>query len=42
VGEVAMRAALPEVRKWVQSSVEPAFDDKARIATVRPAPMPAD
>lgn len=42
VGEVAMRAALPEVRKWVQPPSEAAFDEKARAATVRPAPMPAD
>jgi NTE family protein len=42
VGEVAMRAALPEVRKWAQPPAEAAFDEKARAATVRPAPMPAD
>ena len=42
-GEVAMRKALPEVRKWFEASlattVAPA---KARPATTKPAPMPAD
>jgi NTE family protein len=42
VGEAAMRAALPEVRKWVQAPAQPALDEKAANATVRPAPMPAD
>jgi NTE family protein len=42
-GEVAMRKALPEVRKWfeapVQTSAAPA---KERRAVPRAAPMPAD
>jgi NTE family protein len=41
VGEVAMRKALPEVRKWLES---PASDYAGieRRALPRPAPMPAD
>lgn len=42
VGEVAMRAAMPEVRKWVQSPAQAGVDSKASVAPVRPAPMPAD
>ena len=41
VGESAMRAALPQVRKWLESSVEPA-SGAAKPSTVSPAPMPAD
>lgn len=41
VGEVAMRAALPEVRKWVQAPAQAGLD-RASAAPVRPAPMPAD
>jgi NTE family protein len=40
-GEVAMRKALPEVRKWLQTSVEPPLPAKAH-AVAKPAPMPAD
>ena len=44
VGEVAMRNALPEVRKWLEAPAEtpvPAKPLRAR-AVARPAPMPAD
>jgi NTE family protein len=41
-GEVAMRNALPEVRKWLASPVESAADAKTTPAVARPAPMPAD
>jgi NTE family protein len=42
-GEAAMRAALPEVRKWMEAP-EPAEvpGKKARPVVARPAPMPAD
>jgi NTE family protein len=40
VGETAMRAALPEVRKWMQ--VEAAADTVPAQPVPRPAPMPAD
>jgi NTE family protein len=42
-GEAAMRAAMPEVRKWIEA---PAFAEtptkKTHHAVARPAPMPAD
>jgi NTE family protein len=45
-GEVAMRQALPEVRKWLEAPAEVAVPAKApakvRRAVPRPAPMPAD
>jgi NTE family protein len=44
-GEMAMRQALPEVRKWLEAQAEavPAkVPAKARPAAPRPAPMPAD
>jgi NTE family protein len=41
-GEVAMRQALPEVRKWLEVPAETPVVAKARRAAVRPAPMPAD
>jgi NTE family protein len=45
-GEVAMRKALPEVRKWLERpavAVVPAqVPAKVRPAVARPAPMPAD
>jgi NTE family protein len=45
-GEVAMRKALPEVRKWLTVPEEPAADAKTVDANgspeARPAPMPAD
>jgi hypothetical protein len=40
-GEVAMRKALPEVRKWLEIPAEPAADAKT-TPVVAPAPMPAD
>jgi NTE family protein len=44
VGESAMRAALPEVRKWLETPAETAAPAKPRRtrAVPRPAPMPAD
>lgn len=41
VGEAAMRAALPEVRKWVETSLETQLAGPIP-APVRAAPMPAD
>jgi NTE family protein len=40
-GEVAMRKALPEVRKWLVASPEPVAD-ATTPAAADPAPMPAD
>ena len=42
VGEVAMRNALPEVRKWLATAEESAVIAKTSPAVGRPAPMPAD
>lgn len=42
VGEVAMRAALPEVRRWLESSAQAASPTKTIPAIPRPAPMSAD
>ena len=42
VGEVAMRKALPEVRKWLATPVEDASAAKGQPAVAKPAPMPAD
>ena len=41
-GEVAMRQALPEVRKWLETPAETPVGAKARPALPSPAPMPAD
>jgi NTE family protein len=41
-GEVAMRQALPEVRKWLETPAEIALVPKARPALPSPAPMSAD
>jgi NTE family protein len=41
-GEVAMRQALPEVRKWMETPTESSVAAKARPVVARPAPMPAD
>jgi NTE family protein len=41
VGELAMRAALPEVRKWLETT-SAAADPTPTTAIARPAPMPAD
>jgi hypothetical protein len=42
VGEVAMRKALPEVRKWMQTLAEEMYPAVERRAAPRTAPMPAD
>jgi NTE family protein len=42
VGEVAMRKALPEVRKWLEAPAEVPYTGTERRAVPRPAPMPAD
>ncbi len=41
-GEVAMRQAMPEVRKWLETPVEAPVVAKARAAVVRTLPMAAD
>jgi NTE family protein len=41
-GEVAMRNALPEVRKWIEAPAEASFAAQPRSVVARPAPMPAD
>jgi NTE family protein len=41
-GEVAMRQALPEVRRWLETGAENLVPAKARPVVARPAPMPAD
>ncbi|MFZ1009802.1 MAG: patatin-like phospholipase family protein [Candidatus Sulfotelmatobacter sp.] len=41
-GEVAMRQALPEVRKWMEIPVESSASVNAHPVVARPAPMPAD
>jgi NTE family protein len=41
-GEIAMRQALPEVRKWMETPVEVPVPAKRRRLVVRPAPMAAD
>lgn len=42
VGEVAMRKALPEVRKWLEVPAEATSAGPERREVPRPAPMPAD
>jgi hypothetical protein len=42
VGEAAMRAALPEVRKWIESPSPADLSANVTPAVSRPAPMPAD
>jgi len=42
VGEAAMRAALPEVRKWMATPAETADETSKSSAVTRPAAMPAD
>jgi NTE family protein len=42
VGELAMRRALPEVRKWLEVPVEVAARRKAPVLIAQPAPTPAD
>jgi predicted acylesterase/phospholipase RssA len=41
-GEVAMRQALPEVRKWLVTPGETSAPAKPRQVVASPAPMPAD
>jgi NTE family protein len=41
-GEVAMRNALPVVRKWLEAPVDATYTGTERRAMPRPAPMPAD
>ena len=42
VGEVAMRGALPAVRRWLAASTEESYPVNERRAAPRTAPMPAD
>jgi len=42
VGEVAMRGALPAVRRWLATSTEESYPVHERRAAPRTAPMPAD
>jgi NTE family protein len=42
VGELAMRSALPEVRKWLDAPVEAAAPMTAPALVTSPVPMPAD
>jgi NTE family protein len=42
VGEVAMRRALPEVRKWFEQRVDERATPRFRSAIPDPAPMPGD
>ncbi|MGA7295023.1 MAG: patatin-like phospholipase family protein [Terriglobales bacterium] len=42
VGELAMRAALPEVRKWMQAPASAAAPRKTRALLAGPTPIPAD
>ena len=41
-GEVAMRQALPEVLKWVETPAETPVVANTLPAVARPVPMPAD
>src|SRR6266436_1799132 len=42
VGEVAMRKALPEVRKWIETAADAALPTVDPRSEPRTAPMPAD
>jgi len=42
VGELAMRRALPEVRKWLETPAKAPSSGKTRALVARPATMPAD
>jgi NTE family protein len=42
VGEAAMRAVLPEVRKWIETQSEATVTGQTPGAALPPAPMPAD
>jgi NTE family protein len=41
-GELAMRQAMPEVRKWLETSAEISLTSKAHPVVPQPAAMPAD
>jgi NTE family protein len=41
-GEVAMRQAMPEVRKWLETPAEVSLAAKAHAVVPQPAAMPAD
>lgn len=41
-GEVAMRQAMPDVRKWLEAPVESTTLAKSAVVVPRPAPMAAD
>ena len=41
VGEVAMRKALPEVRKWIETTADTALPTVERRSEPQTAPMPA-
>jgi len=41
-GELAMRSALPELRKWLTTPADAIYTGAERRAMPRPAPMPAD
>lgn len=41
-GEAAMRAALPEVRKWMEAPAQAVSAPKPTSTAPQPAPMPAD
>jgi len=42
VGEAAMRKALPEVRKWLETPAEATYPSVERRGAPRVSPMPAD
>jgi predicted acylesterase/phospholipase RssA len=42
VGELAMRRALPQVRKWLEVPLATGVPVKAPALVARPVPMPAD
>ena len=42
VGELAMRSALPEVHKWLDTPAEAATPMKSPTLVTSPVPMPAD
>lgn len=42
VGEVAMRKALPQVRKWLETPAEQTYPARERRSEPRIVPMPAD
>jgi NTE family protein len=41
-GELAMRKAMPEVRRWLETPAETSVPAKARAVVASPAPMSAD